>query len=141
MAPVKARPSLISSRCKCGVEFCYVCGTEWTDRQCPNRCTYWLEGNLIRRAEQVVDRDAPANILPAERQRRIIQVQEDLRETDECDHHGRRKFEMVYGDQNLWGDYRGRFQCEMCGTRHRKFILRCHRCQLDLCMDCRRHRV
>ena len=61
--------------CRCGAEFCYRCGLEWTNpRQCS--CDYWIEENLVRRAEQVVDRAAPPRIRPAERQQRIAQVQE-----------------------------------------------------------------
>ncbi|KAF2649530.1 hypothetical protein K491DRAFT_734525 [Lophiostoma macrostomum CBS 122681] len=115
--------------CLCGAQFCYLCGTRW--HEC--RCAFWIEENLVHRAEEVVDR-AAANVRlqPAERQRRVHQMQEELRDTDECEHRGRKKFTMI--------NY-GRFQCEMCGTRHRKFILRCKRCQLDLCADCRRHGV
>ncbi|KAF2796595.1 hypothetical protein K505DRAFT_400921 [Melanomma pulvis-pyrius CBS 109.77] len=117
--------------CRCGFEFCYLCGVEW--RQCG--CAFWIERYLLERAEQVVDRAAPRNIQPAERQRRIEVVQEQLRDTDECEHRGRRKFEMIHGGR------RTRFQCEMCNSSHRLFILRCRRCHLDVCMDCRLNRV
>ncbi|KAF1848192.1 uncharacterized protein K460DRAFT_427193 [Cucurbitaria berberidis CBS 394.84] len=120
--------------CLCGAEFCYLCGIEWTNPgQC--NCTFWNEENLIRRARQVVDRAAPQYLPPAERQRRVAEVQEQLRDTDDCEHRGRRKFERIIGGR------RTRFQCEMCNEVHRNFILRCRRCQLDVCMDCRLHRV
>lgn len=99
------------------------------------QCPFWLEANLERRAEEIVDRQGLPYMAPVERQRRIVQIQDQLRDTDECEHRGKRKFERVTGGN------RARFQCEMCNTRHRQFILRCRRCQLDVCMDCRLHRM
>jgi hypothetical protein len=138
---IRVGPWLISFRCRCGAEFCYTCGAQWSDRQCPNRCALWREENLLRRAEQVVDRGGPANIPPAERQLRIIQAQGDVVEADECDHRGHNMFRMIRGEQDQWGGYANHFRCEMCGNAHRRFIFRCHGCQLNVCMDCRRHRV
>lgn len=120
--------------CRCGAEFCYQCGTEWANpRRCG--CDFWIENNLVHRAGQVVDRAAPAHLPAAERMRRVVEVQEQLRYTDDCEHRGRKKFEQITGGR------RTRFQCEMCNVTHKKFILRCRRCQLDVCMDCRLHRV
>ncbi|CAE6999781.1 hypothetical protein PTTW11_00952 [Pyrenophora teres f. teres] len=111
--------------CRCGAEFCYQCGTEWTKpRQCS--CAFWIEENLIRRAEQVVGRTAPLDLQPAERQRRVAAVQDQLRHTDECEHRGRKKFTQIYN-----GGRQG-FRCEMCNARHWRFIMRCRRCQLEI---------
>ncbi|KAH8589557.1 hypothetical protein B0O99DRAFT_636749 [Bisporella sp. PMI_857] len=38
------------------------------------------------------------------------------------------------------GSRRGKV-CEMCGTRHRKYILSCKRCHMLACEDCRRYRI
>jgi hypothetical protein len=138
---IRVEPWLISFRCRCGAEFCYTCGAEWSGRQCPNRCDLWREENLVRRAEQVVDRIAPANIAPAERQRRVIQAQGDVFQAQECDHRGHNMLRMVRSEHDPWSGYGTQFQCEMCGNVHRKFIFRCNGCQLNVCMDCRRHRV
>ncbi|KAK5991450.1 ATP-dependent RNA helicase DEAH12-like protein [Cladobotryum mycophilum] len=40
--------------CRCGAEFCYVCGVKWKRCTCPQ----WHEHRLIERAENVVNRDA-----------------------------------------------------------------------------------
>ncbi|KAF2477677.1 uncharacterized protein BDR25DRAFT_364571 [Lindgomyces ingoldianus] len=121
--------------CRCGAEFCYLCGVEW--HRC--ECAFWTEVNLVRRAEERVDRVAPLNILPAERQRRIQEMQDNMHanqgEHEDCNHHGRKKFQQIYGGRG------GSFLCEICYTRHRKFILECKRCQLQVCMDCRRTRI
>ncbi|KAH7563646.1 hypothetical protein BM1_00693 [Bipolaris maydis] len=67
--------------CRCGAQFCYQCGIEW--RGC--RCALWEEQNLYRRAEQVVDRAAGGYIPPHLRQQRLNEVQEELRDNDECE--------------------------------------------------------
>ncbi|KAJ6197792.1 hypothetical protein J3E72DRAFT_219130 [Bipolaris maydis] len=118
--------------CRCGAQFCYQCGIEW--RGC--RCALWEEQNLYRRAEQVVDRAAGGYIPPHLRQQRLNEVQEELRDNDECNHYGRKKFSMI-----TEGAPRRGFRCEMCNARHRNFILRCKSCQLDVCAECRRNRV
>ena len=42
-----------SSRCICGAEFCYQCGTEWKTCPCPN----WNEQNLENQAHEIHDRE------------------------------------------------------------------------------------
>ncbi|KAH7115270.1 hypothetical protein B0J11DRAFT_444628 [Dendryphion nanum] len=121
-------------RCRCGAEFCYSCGAQWKSKGRKCGCPLWLEENLIQRAEQVVDRRMP-DLAPAQRNHHVLQVQEDLRDVDDCDHVSRRKFTQVEGGG------RAGFRCEMCNDRHWKFILQCKRCELRLCMDCRRNRV
>ncbi|KAB8262097.1 hypothetical protein BDV32DRAFT_136800 [Aspergillus pseudonomiae] len=116
-------------RCNCKAEFCYLCGRKW--KSC--RCVLWQEGRLVARAEQIVDREVDYALPQQERQRRIAQVRNNLLETHECEHS--RRFERI-----LNGSRHG-LQCELCGARHWKFILRCRRCQLDVCQDCRMHRV
>ncbi|KAF2742488.1 hypothetical protein M011DRAFT_268068 [Sporormia fimetaria CBS 119925] len=120
--------------CLCGAEFCYVCRAPWVPRQCT--CDLWEEENLIRRAEVLVDRVAPVALPVFERDRLRVHFQDELRENEHCEHSGRRKFERVE-----WGRPRRGFQCEMCEARHWKYILRCRRCRMDLCEDCRRNRV
>lgn len=115
--------------CKCGGQFCYKCGVVW--KACS--CEAWDEENLLRRAEQVVDREAIRPLPQIERQRRVLEVRQELLERHECNHSGR--FERITG-----GGRRG-FDCEMCSGRHWKYILRCRRCHMHVCEDCRRHRV
>ncbi|KAL2816425.1 hypothetical protein BDW59DRAFT_177361 [Aspergillus cavernicola] len=115
--------------CKCRAEFCYVCGETW--KTCS--CERWNEQRLVERAQEVVDREAIQPLPPADRQLRVEQMLEDLRENHECEHPGR--FERVFGTS------RGHFECEICGDRHRKYILACRRCHVQVCEDCRRNRI
>ncbi|KAF2108382.1 hypothetical protein BDV96DRAFT_504588 [Lophiotrema nucula] len=115
--------------CVCKAEFCYECGTRW--KNC--NCEWGTEHRMLERAEEVVDRDNPFGLPQAERQRRIQQVRADLDDNHDCEHPGR--FQRIFN-----GGRRG-FQCEMCDTRHWKYILRCRRCHIDVCEDCRRNRI
>ncbi|KAF2812467.1 uncharacterized protein BDZ99DRAFT_439618 [Mytilinidion resinicola] len=116
--------------CLCKAEFCYVCGVEWKNCSCDR----WDEDNLEEQAEHRVARDVGWMPLPPqERQQRVRAMRQELLETHECDHPGR--FEKIQH-----GGRRG-FQCEMCDTRHWKFILQCRRCHIQLCQECRCNRV
>lgn len=116
-------------RCKCAAEFCYTCGVQW--KNCT--CDVWEERNLLNRAEQVVDRDAYRPMAPPERQRRVVEMRQELQANHECNHPGRWEKQMGYSRQG--------FKCEICYTRHWKYILKCRRCHLVACEECRRHRV
>jgi hypothetical protein len=32
-------------------------------------------------------------------------------------------------------------RCKVCDARHWNYILRCRRCHIQACEDCRRHRI
>ncbi|KAH6653179.1 ariadne RING finger, partial [Truncatella angustata] len=114
--------------CRCGAEFCYRCGVKW--KEC--HCSDWVPELLNRRAQQVVDREALQPLEPAIRQQRVATMVRELQENHECNHSG--KFTKLEGSR------RGKV-CEMCGARHRKYILSCRRCHMLACEDCRRHRL
>ncbi|KAF2454801.1 hypothetical protein BDY21DRAFT_387278 [Lineolata rhizophorae] len=115
--------------CLCSAEFCYLCGERWKSCSCPQ----FTERFLYERAEEVVDRDFGLELRPRDRQNRIQQVQEDLRQNHECEHPGR--------FQRIINGGRRAFRCEMCEARHWKYILQCRRCHVQVCQDCRRNRV
>ncbi|KAL4806770.1 hypothetical protein BDV18DRAFT_159940 [Aspergillus unguis] len=115
--------------CKCRAEFCYLCGLQW--RTCS--CERWNEQRLVERAQEVVDREANHGLPPADRELRVARMREDLRDHHECEHPGR--FERIFGSG------RTRFECEICGDQHRKYILECRRCHMRACEDCRRNRI
>ncbi|ORY10098.1 hypothetical protein BCR34DRAFT_486219 [Clohesyomyces aquaticus] len=115
--------------CRCKAEFCYQCGTAW--KNC--NCEYANEARMLERAEEIVDRDAVVVLQPIERQRRVRQVHHELEQNHECGHPG--KFQRIFH-----GGRRG-FRCEMCDTRHWKYILQCRHCHINVCEDCRRNRV
>ena len=122
-------PADCLSRCRCKAESCYRCGVEW--KNCP--CAVADEHRMLERAEEVVDRDAAPGLAPAERHQRVRRVEAQLMEHHECDHPGR--FQRIFG-----GGRQG-FQCELCDDHHRKYILRCRHCFLEVCEDCRRNRI
>ncbi|KAL2871417.1 E3 ubiquitin-protein ligase [Aspergillus lucknowensis] len=115
--------------CKCRAEFCYLCGLGW--KTCS--CERWNEQRLVERAQEVVDREANQALPPGDRDLRVARMQEDLRDNHECEHPGR--FERIFGTG------RRRFECEICGDQHRKYILQCRRCHIHACEDCRRNRL
>ena len=116
-------------RCKYRAEFCYVCAVPW--KQCS--CAHWDEERLLLRAEEIVDRDAPAQLGAAEIDHRVHIMQQDLRENHECQH------EMRF--QRINADHRQRFTCDMCEETYYLFILRCPQCHIQICVDCRRNRL
>ncbi|EME42772.1 hypothetical protein DOTSEDRAFT_176057 [Dothistroma septosporum NZE10] len=126
---VQLRSGCNHMTCRCKTEFCYVCGARW--KNCP--CDQADEGRMIERAEEVVDRDAEAELPRAERNRRVRVVHAGLQDNHECEHPGR--FQRMFG-----GGRRG-FQCEMCDVRHWKYILQCRHCYINVCEDCRRNRI
>ena len=94
---------------------------------------YLDEARLLnRRAQLIVDREALQPLAPAIRQQRVSTNAHELQTNHECDHGG--KFTKLEGSR------RGQI-CEMCSTRHRKYILSCKRCHMLACEDCRRHRL
>lgn len=95
-------------------------------------CGDWVPELLNRRAQQVVDREAPWPLAPAIRQQRVAAMAQKLQTNHECGHSG--KFTKLEGSR------RGKVR-EMCGTRHRKHILSCKRCHMLACEDRRRHRL
>ncbi|TVY36667.1 putative E3 ubiquitin-protein ligase [Lachnellula occidentalis] len=114
--------------CRCSAEFCYRCGVKWKECLCGD----WEPELRYQRAQLVVDREAPQPLAPAIRQQRVLAMEQELETNHECDHSG--KFTKLAVSR------RGN-ACEMCGTRHRKYILSCKRCHMLACEDCRRHRL
>ncbi|PQE21735.1 IBR finger domain-containing protein [Rutstroemia sp. NJR-2017a BBW] len=109
--------------CRCGAQFCYVCGERW--RTCT--CAQWHEDRLLARANQNVDREQ----LPAEQLGRNAQVAaqvEYLRENHECTH-------------DRWDKVNGVHNCEACYEIKRVYIYRCRHCLIQACNACRRHRL
>ncbi|KAF2787237.1 hypothetical protein K505DRAFT_258151 [Melanomma pulvis-pyrius CBS 109.77] len=127
---VQLRSGCNHMTCLCKAEFCYVCGARWKECNCqaadPNR--------IEERAEEIVERDAPLNLPPAERRRQVRQVFAELQENHECEHS--RRFQRI-----TFGAPRGGFRCELCDARHYKYILQCRHCYVNVCEDCRRNRI
>ncbi|KAK4233576.1 hypothetical protein C8A03DRAFT_47915 [Achaetomium macrosporum] len=97
--------------CRCGAQFCYVCGEAWKRCQCPQ----WDERRLLRRAE-------------ANRAAMVEQERAHLRENHDCDHRS-------------WRFVQGEHECELCHDTLKAFIWYCCQCHLAACSRCRRNRL
>jgi hypothetical protein len=102
----------------------------WKNCDCPPADIDRIE----ERAEEIVERDAPPNMLPHQRLERFNQVFAELQDNHECEHS--RRFQRID-----WGQPRRGFRCETCDARHYKYILQCRLCHIRVCEDCRRNRI
>ncbi|KAI1471700.1 uncharacterized protein F4812DRAFT_467676 [Daldinia caldariorum] len=109
--------------CRCGAQFCYLCGRRW--KTCV--CVQWDEELLYHRAAVIYNRAPNANVRQVA-MRRIQDLAEDLRQNDECNHH-------------TWRSTRGRYYCDMCGDRMRYFVYECQACSTMACRSCRYNRL
>ena len=110
-------------RCRCGAEFCYVCGLRW--KTCV--CEQWDERNLLARANIIVDR-VPEPQRTEDRVERVEAAAEMLREQHDCIH------------QN-WRYIRGPNNCEECHQRLPQYIFECRQCQIRACNRCKNNRL
>ncbi|QSZ35863.1 hypothetical protein DSL72_006985 [Monilinia vaccinii-corymbosi] len=131
--------------CRCGAQFCYVCGLTW--KTCT--CEQWDEHRLVLRANEIVNRrpehrllDRPYQTLDreprsmstneapnedpqddddglqrAEREALVAAAVLNLRENHECEH-------------TRWRQISGAHRCEECHDYLKKYILECRQCQL-----------
>ncbi|KAF1916403.1 ariadne RING finger [Ampelomyces quisqualis] len=127
---VQLRSGCNHMTCICKAEFCYVCGVDWKNCDCPPADIDRIE----ERAEEIVERDAPQGMLAHERRDRLDQVFAQLQDAHECEHS--RRFQRVFDSKPRRG-----FRCELCDARHHKYILQCRRCYVNVCEDCRRNRI
>lgn len=130
-APVTQRSLLtfVIFSCKCGGQFCYICGVPW--KQCS--CLQWDEARLVVRAQEVVEREAPRAMPRFAMENLVENMREELRDNHECTHGG--------WLTRVDGSIGTTFRCEICSHRHSNFILQCPRCHLHICATCRRNRL
>lgn len=101
--------------CRCGAQFCYVCGAEW--KTCP--CEQFNEEMLLERANRLVDRNPYAARNAEERAQLVQEAAQEVLERHECTH-------------DRFRSRRGEHQCEECNTTMPEFIYECRQCQLQL---------
>ncbi|KAF7560383.1 hypothetical protein G7046_g3764 [Stylonectria norvegica] len=82
--------------CRCGGQFCYLCGMQW--KQCA--CDEWAPARLRARARSVVERDGN-QVREAMREELIQREMEHLEQNHECNH-------------VEWRFRGGRHECEEC---------------------------
>ncbi|TDZ35845.1 E3 ubiquitin-protein ligase [Colletotrichum spinosum] len=108
--------------CRCGAQFCYICGAKW--KTCG--CDQWAEERLISRAETIVGRHAPA-LNPEHHARRVERAARQLAAHHQCEH-------------PTWRTRKGPNRCEECHESKPHFIYECARCRIHACRDCRYNR-
>ncbi|KAE8396149.1 hypothetical protein BDV23DRAFT_193006 [Aspergillus alliaceus] len=116
--------------CRCGREFCYVCGLVWKSCSCPR----WHVNRLVAMGNQAVEEEAGPNADIAVRQAIYNRVVENLRHHDDvgCEHYR--------NSQWAWRN-RGSLQCEVCNHILPEYIFMCTNCRMRACNRCRRHRL
>ncbi|OBT97068.1 hypothetical protein VE01_04851 [Pseudogymnoascus verrucosus] len=112
--------------CRCGTEFCYLCGLRW--KVCT--CAQWDEHRLIEHANVLVARrQATRGLRLRERFESFKRTIQNLRENHECQHLD-------------WRYIQGPGYCEICGQLMiTRFIQECKQCYIVACRRCRKHRM
>ncbi|ENH70770.1 Putative E3 ubiquitin-protein ligase ARI10, partial [Fusarium oxysporum f. sp. cubense race 1] len=99
--------------CRCGHQFCYLCGRQWKTCNCPQ----WDERRLMAQAGELAAARARAPA-PAPVARPVQPLG--------CRHRNYRPFDRVEGED----------ECNDCGSEMRQYIFSCPNCELVLCRRC-----
>lgn len=111
--------------CRCGAQFCYICGVQW--KTCS--CAQWDEERLVDRANDIVDRDADRREIEAHQRAALVELaRNNLVENHDCQVHS-------------WKSRRGSFRCEECHHFLPEFIYECRNCRILACRRCRYNRL
>ncbi len=111
--------------CRCGAQFCYICGATW--KTC--LCDQWNEERLLTRANAIVDRDVGARQLDdGRRATQLERERQNLIENHQCRHLD-------------WRSRGGSHQCEECYDVLPRYIFECLQCRLMACRRCRYNRL
>ncbi|KAK7528013.1 uncharacterized protein IWZ02DRAFT_142882 [Phyllosticta citriasiana] len=105
--------------CKCGAEWCYLCGMRWKD--CT--CQLFEEHHLLQRAENLVARGQRAQPGAG-----AADIYQRLMQHHECTDH-------------RWTYVPGSHRCEACNFRLPQYIFECRHCMMRACNRCRRNRL
>ncbi len=109
--------------CRCGAQFCYLCGLRW--KTC--RCEQWNEERLVARANAIVNRDAQ-RLDDVGRANRVARERQNLMQNHECEH-------------ATWRSRGGSHRCEECHDRLPLYIYECVQCRIMACRRCRYNRL
>lgn len=118
--------------CRCGHQFCYVCGMKWKTCNCPQ----WEEARLQSEAGTRVQgmmRRQGWQLTTEAFQEAVAQMAERLRTPQPCT-----------GQGHAWRKLKGSINapCSNCGFYLRHFCFMCENenCGACICIDCRFHR-
>ncbi|KAH8198446.1 hypothetical protein TruAng_007378 [Truncatella angustata] len=120
--------------CRCGQEFCYVCGGAWrgADGQRICQCPHWEERNIVAaQAEDILDREGGDQlILDAWGQLGLDPEVEDQQVNHRCEVR-----------RHQWQFRRRSDECENCHHDISDFIFECNTCGMIVCKRCRRYQL
>lgn len=124
-------PDYFVTACRCGAQFCYVCGGPWmTAGQRACDCPIYDEEQLMRQARQEAAAQNPGfhQQAPA-RQAQIVQQQrEHIVQNHACQH-------------EKWWFGRGHFKCHECSEKMHRYIFFCRQCDFRACYRCKINRL
>ncbi|KAG5958948.1 hypothetical protein E4U56_005241 [Claviceps arundinis] len=111
--------------CRCGAQFCYVCGVQW--KQCD--CAQWDENRLVARMDDIVEREQEnRNVRGAERDVLLERTRQNLVQNHECANH-------------RWKGLKQAGHCEQCDDYMPHFVYECRNCMTIACRRCRYNRL
>lgn len=114
---VELRTGCFHITCRCGSNWCYLCGVPW--KHC--KCEHWDEARLLERAEYLAERQGDDGEEGVARMRQL------LIDRHNCDH-------------DYWNPCDGG-RCDECGDHLPNFLYRCVVCHVEFCRRCRRNRL
>ncbi|KAK8029520.1 IBR finger domain protein [Apiospora rasikravindrae] len=153
--------------CRCGFQFCYVCGAHW--KTCG--CEQWEERRLYERAVQIDARDqVPEEAVPGEVAPVVAAFQADGSGSDEQEialdqtvglgqwprppqqpqrHDRQRRVHTLMQslrrnhecEHQHWFNRKGPRECEECHDVMPIFVYECRQCHIMACRRCRYHRL
>ncbi|ORY58144.1 uncharacterized protein BCR38DRAFT_353683 [Pseudomassariella vexata] len=150
--------------CRCGAQFCYVCGAEWKTCQCQQ----WDENRLYTRAVAIDERDnpyageeAPDPVVEAARQNPNAGEEAPDPVAEAAGQNPPNEVVPVAGmalwerlarvmeslvqnhecTHEGWRRRGGPAGCEECGNEMPLFIFECRQCHIMACRRCRYHRL
>lgn len=144
---------LTHNSCKCGAQFCYICGLRW--KSC--RCNHWDEDRLLARAEQIVRREVdraeprlpgiappiiPAVPEPVAAAEQAVTVETVAPVHDYAVRHMAENLRVNHNcETHNWRYISASSRCEECHHWMPQFIFDCSQCHLRVCRRCRRNRL
>ncbi|KAM7183893.1 protein ariadne-2 [Rhypophila sp. PSN 637] len=124
--------------CRCGAQFCYVCGEKWKTCLCPQ----WQENRLLARPHRPDDHHHQQNMgANPYRPMRPYMMEEELLPPQGRRLNGRDAWEMYQPagprcDHGVAERRRGAYMCRECLRHMVHFIMVCGDCNVMICRDC-----
>lgn len=119
-SPPPGLTSGLTHSCRCGAEFCYICGLRW--RTCI--CDQWNEPQLYVRGAELHEQQWGPNVDEGQRDRLIRRKMENILETHDCNHES-------------WLYRRDSRRCDGCREDLPDYLYQCLQCRFRVCRRCK----